>query len=93
MDAAMSEIGRSNLDDTAKRELRLLLANQTHLLVACVPGDVVPTLQTELRKGMFSSLLAVYAAALFKMVRLPAAGTQVPLQSLTFTRAGGRVAL
>ena len=52
--AAISEIESSDLERTAKRQLRRFLANNAHLLVACVPGDVVSTLQEELQEGMLS---------------------------------------
>ena len=74
--AAISEIESSDLERTLKWQLRRFLANNTHLLVACVPGDVVSTLQEELQQGMLSSFLDAYAATCFLLVRLPAAGTQ-----------------
>ena len=60
MEAAISEIEGCDLDPATKRQLRLLLVNKPHLLVACVPGDVVQTLQEALQEGMLSSLLAAY---------------------------------
>lgn len=58
MEAAIGEIERSALDKVAKRHLRLFLANNAHLLPACVPGDVVATLQEEMQGSSVVSCLS-----------------------------------
>ena len=89
---AISEIQSSELDRADQRKLRRLLFNNQHLLLACVPGDVVPFLHDELMLlllrryiHMLSSLLAAYAAAFFMPLKLPVARTQAQLLILTFS--------